>query len=165
MRYRPAIVAAIAGLLLTGCASGQAEQSQPVPTLTPPAAAEQIPEGASAAYFSVACLSGDSIEAFDQVVGGEAPSAEEVTRAATLHEREMTVAAEMLAEQDWPESLQSAAAELDGYFQSRIGMAQDAIEDPSGAALGAVAGEPSAIEEARKSFSETLGVPLEPPCH
>ena len=165
MRYRPAVVAVIAGLLLTGCASNESQEDGRVPTLTPPAAAEQIPEGSSATYFSVACLSGDSIDFFDQAVGGEASSADELVQAATMHEREMTVAAEMLAGQEWPESLQPAAAELDAYFQDRIGLARDIIEDPFSAPADEVPAEPAAIEEARRAFSETLGVPLEPPCH
>jgi hypothetical protein len=165
MRYRPTVVAAITGLLLTGCASGAPSETEPVPSLTPPATAEQIPEGASATYFSVACLSGDSIEFFDEVVNAEEPTAEELVQAATMHEREMTVAGEMLAGQEWPESLRPAAAELSGYFQGRVGLAQDIIADPASAPVGDVPAEPVAIEEARQAFSEALGVPLEPPCH
>jgi hypothetical protein len=165
MCYRPTVVAAIIGLLLTGCASAAPSDTEPVPTLTPPAAAEEIPEGASATYFSVACLSGDSIEFFDEVVGAEDPTAEELVEAATMHEREMTVAGEMLAGQEWPESLRPAAAELRGYFQGRVGLAQDIIEDPATAPVGDVPIEPVATEEARQAFSESLGVPLDPPCH
>ncbi len=74
----------------------------------------------------------------------------------------MAVALEMLEAQEWPESLQSPAADLAEFFESRIALAQDVEEAPE---AGVSRPEPDEIAQAKQQFSEVLGVPLEPPGH